>query len=1474
MTKRPLTSLLGTTLAAVILALLWTAGPANADLAPVRAWAADTSAQLSRDPGARTVERRLAALRRITREVRSGDGASTAALARAGRALDRSLIGIRTSLHGLPRYAFYLGLQAEAERLGHRSGADSDRDGILDEFDGDADGDGLRNGADASARGWGVPNAFRVRTTAAVPATAYRTGYCVWVTEQISSPATMADARAVRDRAAARGCATPGSTKATTAAKKKPITLKKAKIKAKRATLDGRTLRLSVKTKKTAKFRFDVVSGTQIVARAKPRKLKGAKKPKAKAVKATLDRTPAGSTLKLRITARIKKKTARGQIRLRIVVPPVTPPGACVPGVDTDGDGISNCDELRGFDYKTFAPASVCPGINQTYACLVPRVQHVTSNPAKANTDGDAVTAGGTTFQLTDGEEWANFLNGGTANPSVADSDGDGLGDVEEIKRWGTNPSNVDTDSDSAKANSGVPPNLQLFDRAETLGGVNGASRAQSSPIDKDTDGDGMDDLDEILSGSRSPAIADVPTVLAVPDPDDVLNIALNDEESSEVSLSQEQGSESQKGTEDKNAGSLESLDREKVGVQVSAELELSADPSLTVGIEASYEHEWSSTTTTSHEFTVSEESRETAQQAFANTISQSTASSGTVTKRFVVRNTSKLTGLTIKDMRVQLQYVCLPAQVGKPQRCATPGKRTTLGVPLTPTGDVVIPANSTKAVVMTADDVSAQQLKDIISAPSNVKFYIENASLFPSGSQESLNDTIGQSVPSATASLTIDDGNGTVIDKIIAVNLDRDWGRPDSSQAPPTPLPEILDTLGIEHEFVERGTIQAIASLNGLDSKPLTSPGRIAGAWLLFGEAQGLGAAQRYDELGLSVGDSAGIMYVSDADADGLFSREERVLGTLDTDADSDDDGAAGPCAAACPPGTPATYASDYFESQVGWTVGPVNGGAGYVSRSDPASADADGDAFADAAEKAAKTDPRNPDTDTDGTADGADADPLNLPTGITSGTWTGSQMTPSAGTGCNASVCLLPPAGKLATPEVNLCGASTSGGCAGATGFYKVTYDGASSIPNGNPVPVGEFRVKTPNDILFLAKRESSENALARTIYFELPTLTGGVSIEYRTIGTGALMNFMSIEPVSSAEFFGATSASSASFAGIAFRAQRLTGTAPSGVLNSVPLSGGVSGGQVTTAGPNISLSSGAYQGWNARFRVDVGAKDTTPLALLGVVSGAGAGTGTEVTQDGPGGTGRYAGLKYYGFTATRQPVVQAQLYKDDVAETQKRSDVSLMFMTRPGLANVTFPVRVYGGASGAGLHSVTLEPVGRALDVQRLAGEYHAAPDNSVITTQSVPWSGLGLLAGHGDTPPAGMEGDVFDNRNLGSDSGTSGELQLLSGGIHAMNDHLFPSDAAFHQWTIHVTRTAANTACPPNFVVGSPGVNTFPDLTGLTATGRQVFPTGQSATRTWVALLAQSCQNQTPSPTVYFDRINLATRPPGGVPAIVP
>ena len=73
----------------------------------------------------------------------------------------------------------------------------------------------------------------------------------------------------------------------------------------------------------------------------------------------------------------------------------------------------------------------------------------MTSDPTKANTDGDAVIVDGTTFALTDTDEWALNLTGGLSDPSNKDSDQDGLSDVEETYRWGTSPASPDDDGDS-----------------------------------------------------------------------------------------------------------------------------------------------------------------------------------------------------------------------------------------------------------------------------------------------------------------------------------------------------------------------------------------------------------------------------------------------------------------------------------------------------------------------------------------------------------------------------------------------------------------------------------------------------------------------------------------------------------------------------------------------------------------------------------------------------------------------------------------------------------------------------------------------------------------------------------------------------------------------------------------------------------------------------------------------------------------
>ena len=475
----------------------------------------------ARHTAGRTADARIRALHRIVPAAaldlrRGGDARAV------GRTLDRRLARERSS--GLGAYAFQLGYQRELERLSRLAGfdaptlaTDSDGDGILNVIDHDDDGDGVADRRDPTDRGWGIRDAYAVRTPA-------RTGYCVWLTEPI--PAV--SAREWIGRAAERGCSAPGRAARAVA---KPVSLAKLGVTLKAAALTGTTISLQARaTKKPVKLRFSVLKAkTATAALAKGRKALALKKAKRfKAVTVALDKAPAGTTLFLAVDAVAGKRKGRGVLALKVttttaptvpapVAPSVpaplgSPPGGCVANADTDGDGIPDCTEIAGFDYRTFAPATSCGEAS----CLVPKVVHVSSDPDKANTDDDAVTVDGTTYALSDGQEWADFLNGGLSNPTVADSDGDGLGDVEEVMRWGTNPSTVDSDSDSATNGSNVPPNPALYDRAEVTGA--GGARAASSPLARDTDGDGTGDLAEIVAGNRSPAVADVPTLEAVPD--------------------------------------------------------------------------------------------------------------------------------------------------------------------------------------------------------------------------------------------------------------------------------------------------------------------------------------------------------------------------------------------------------------------------------------------------------------------------------------------------------------------------------------------------------------------------------------------------------------------------------------------------------------------------------------------------------------------------------------------------------------------------------------------------------------------------------------------------------------------------------------------------------------------------------------------------------------------------------------------
>ena len=131
-----------------------------------------------------------------------------------------------------------------------------------------------------------------------------------------------------------------------------------------------------------------------------------------------------------------------------------------VGGTDTDGDGLSDPDELNIY----------------------------LTDPLVADTDGDG---------LSDGEEVLDYLT----NPLVVDTDGDGLSDSDEVLAYFTNPlvsdASADTDGDGLS-------NVDEADRYFT--------NPQAADATADTDGDGLSNVEEADLYFTDPQTADAGT--------------------------------------------------------------------------------------------------------------------------------------------------------------------------------------------------------------------------------------------------------------------------------------------------------------------------------------------------------------------------------------------------------------------------------------------------------------------------------------------------------------------------------------------------------------------------------------------------------------------------------------------------------------------------------------------------------------------------------------------------------------------------------------------------------------------------------------------------------------------------------------------------------------------------------------------------------------------------------------------------
>ncbi len=430
-------------------------------------------------------------------------------------------------------------------------------------------------------------------------------------------------------------------------------------------------------------------------------------------------------------------------------------------GSDKDGDGRTDAQEVAGYDIEVDIFGF---GLTPDHIVLL---QTVTSDPNLADTDSDG---------LNDLDE---FLN--RTNPSDVDTDDDGLWDDEEVNRWLTSPVSIDTDGDARSADpstdfSTLPPNSALFDGNELYASadlaLDPASRGPvkfhaTSPSLDDTDGDNVSDFDEYDTPVRTTLLADMPQLLfeIVDDVDIRLDVEYAEEEGRTTSL------ESSFSTSQSLAKSTSQTVSASVTVGASVEVGTSTKATASVEVTAGYEHSWGTEATTGSEqaFTEAEENSRTLTE---------TAATGSMKAGIKVSNIGNISvqvvdlGWTVRQWEPNFKADPLDTSPGSYNTFAS------LGVEL-PEGLTLAPGADSGVQTAEATDINADRVKAFLAKPDSMQ--IEPAA-FELVNEAGINFAFIEEITQArTGRVTIDFGDGTFEEYRVATNVDRNT---DSSLA------------------------------------------------------------------------------------------------------------------------------------------------------------------------------------------------------------------------------------------------------------------------------------------------------------------------------------------------------------------------------------------------------------------------------------------------------------------------------------------------------------------------------------------------------------------------------------------------------------------------------------------------------------------------------------------------------------------
>ena len=615
---------------------------------------------------------------------------------------------------------------------------------------------------------------------------------------------------------------------------------------------------------------------------------------------------------------------------------PVPPPSS--EQQDPDGDGLPSAVENEGWIIDVDSRGYGLDVVDRL------ETRRVTSDPTAADTDGDG---------LSDSEEQA-----ANTDPRSTDTDGDGLTDFEELRIYKSSPLSKDSDGDARMMEDGERvgvPNASLFDGEEVR-------TLLTSPLDPDSDGDGLTDFEEVTFGRAARAlIADVPDiridVYGNPSISYSGTIINAEGQQEEVGKTFTEGSSFSASTGRTDTRSSSTVINESRTAGASLEVTYPWGGS----VEGHYESSYSKTSSFGMESTATfdqtraqEMSTELATVLGRSSNREVIYTGGTVQITFDLSNVGQMP-IVLKDIEIAaLQFDGVDRSQLVPVGLLTP----------TGTGQWSLGVNaSSLSNVASVELDSPSAIETLLSNRQGMFFRVSKYALSDAatGKDYVVQDSL---VERRTGRLVIDYGAlGAGAESFrIATNVRRD---PQTNRPLGVDLATVLGPKMLDRAFETEISADGVQVLTALE---LTSrSNRFAritdreadGFWVVIGDG---GRVQRnidFTDLVLNQGEQISLVFVRDQDQDGLFYREEQLLGTLDTQADTDGDGL-----------------TDFEEARTGWGIAIYDDG--YIAYSDPRIVDSDDDGLTDAEEKALGTDPQDPNTDNDAYPDAVDPAPL----------------------------------------------------------------------------------------------------------------------------------------------------------------------------------------------------------------------------------------------------------------------------------------------------------------------------------------------------------------------------------------------------------------------------------------------------------------------------------------------------------------